>query len=710
MKFLLPSALLVIVSTASFAQPYAREVESIPVALSTETLSQPWTGGINTPTIQFVDIDGDGDKDLFVFHAGSHVDFYRNEGTASTPNFKLRPIPFSLPSFNVWFLFVDITADGLSDLFTDNGGFGMRYYRNDGTPQLPLFTLVADTMFDCLGDPINAGSYSYPAFADIDGDAKIDFFSCNIIGTINFYRNVGTPNNPLFCLVTDAWQNILFISNVSCCPSYAPSQSTEGVNLHGTCALLFGDIGNDNDNDMLWGDLYHDGIAFFRNQGTPQVPVMVLQDSCFPPNDPVCTSAGGNQSVLVDIDGDGDLDFFVGAGVVSGANVPRHGFIFYENIGTPSSPVFVRRTSDYLSILDVGMYSHPTFVDIDGDGKSDLFVGTSSGQLWYFRNTGTTQNPSFQLVDTVFAAISGGFMYAPAFVDIDSDGDRDLFLGLYDGRMRFYRNTGTQTNPEFVREVSPVDTIFAPYEASPTFSDIDGDGDVDLFIGMSNGRIRFYRNVGSVTNFVPILESTQYQNIIAGQSAKPVFYDMDGDGDYDLFIGTSEGRVEFYENTGTAQEAQFIRRTNHYANTDPMLDAAPAFVDIDGDGDTDLFVGTRTGGIHFYRNNFITSVGELPRIPQALRLYQNYPNPFNPRTNIGFEVPGPGFVSLKVYDLLGREIATLVNGTRPSGFYEIVFDAPTHLVSGIYLYRLTFIPEDFHQPKHQESRKLILLR
>jgi hypothetical protein len=74
-------------------------------------------------------------------------------------------------------------------------------------------------------------------------------------------------------------------------------------------------------------------------------------------------------------------------------------------------------------------------------------------------------------------------------------------------------------------------------------------------------------------------------------------------------------------------------------------------------------------------------------LPENYTLQQNYPNPFNPTTTITFQTPQSGFVSLKVFDLLGREVATLVNGELQAGTYETSFDA-SRLSSGVYLYEL----------------------
>ena len=68
-------------------------------------------------------------------------------------------------------------------------------------------------------------------------------------------------------------------------------------------------------------------------------------------------------------------------------------------------------------------------------------------------------------------------------------------------------------------------------------------------------------------------------------------------------------------------------------------------------------------------------------------LDQNYPNPFNPTTNIRFAIPQSSFVTLKVYNILGKEIATLVNEQKESGIYDVNFDA-SDLASGVYVYKI----------------------
>jgi hypothetical protein len=74
-------------------------------------------------------------------------------------------------------------------------------------------------------------------------------------------------------------------------------------------------------------------------------------------------------------------------------------------------------------------------------------------------------------------------------------------------------------------------------------------------------------------------------------------------------------------------------------------------------------------------------------IPAKYDLSQNYPNPFNPTTNINFELPFDGKVSLKIFDMTGREVASLVNEVKTAGYYSINFNA-SNLSSGVYFYNL----------------------
>ncbi len=103
-----------------------------------------------------------------------------------------------------------------------------------------------------------------------------------------------------------------------------------------------------------------------------------------------------------------------------------------------------------------------------------------------------------------------------------------------------------------------------------------------------------------------------------------------------------------------------------------------------------------------WNHESITSVDQNKNTPSKFELMQNYPNPFNPSTTIKYQIPEAGMVTIKVYNILGQEVATLVNGMKNSGSYEVNFNA-NNLASGIYVYRLQ--AGDFLQTK-----KMLLLK
>jgi lysophospholipase L1-like esterase len=127
------------------------------------------------------------------------------------------------------------------------------------------------------------------------------------------------------------------------------------------------------------------------------------------------------------------------------------------------------------------------------------------------------------------------------------------------------------------------------------------------------------------------------------------------------------------------------------------------------------------GTVHYsegVRLDIVASVKNLA--PLEFALLQNYPNPFNPSTTINYQLPTDNFVTVKVYDPLGREIAVLVNEQKDAGHYSVQFDG-LHLSSGVYFYRLSVVPlarrdlvptesQDGQVGTFIETKKLLLLR
>jgi hypothetical protein len=109
---------------------------------------------------------------------------------------------------------------------------------------------------------------------------------------------------------------------------------------------------------------------------------------------------------------------------------------------------------------------------------------------------------------------------------------------------------------------------------------------------------------------------------------------------------------------------------------------------------------------HMYRKVLLSLTTDVERIenklPKYYTLMQNYPNPFNPTTVIEFTIPNKEFVTLKVYNILGQEVAKLVNGVKSAGVYKVSFDA-SDLTSGMYIYKI-------EAGNYSDTKKMLLMK
>jgi hypothetical protein len=118
-----------------------------------------------------------------------------------------------------------------------------------------------------------------------------------------------------------------------------------------------------------------------------------------------------------------------------------------------------------------------------------------------------------------------------------------------------------------------------------------------------------------------------------------------------------------------------------------------------------------SGGIHHLygtRTDILLDVKEEQQLPRSPFLLQNYPNPFNPSTTIRFQLESKSYVTLEVYDVIGRNVATLVNGILEAGHHRIVWNAEK-FTSGIYYYHLTVVDvSNSHHFYHQAGKAMLL--
>ncbi len=692
------------------SQNFERYRTRIPFNDSQGQILNTFSGGYNNLETQFIDIDGDGDLDIMYLDSDKTYGWYENTGDKFSPNYVLSFDTIPGLKFSDWFYFIDIDDDNDFDLFTGGAFALIEFRRNTGAVSNPTFELEIDTLYDDQNNPIFSEFGCNPVFIDIDDDGDFDFLSGNSIGTVTFFENIDNKLSFNFRFITNFWQKISIIGGAL---KSEPANKNLETSLHGASSLDFADIDNDNDYDLFWGDLFGRSIYFIQNNGTAAVAAMdtPYTYAAYPQNDDSIWTSGFNMSRLVDIDNDNDLDLFVS--VLYDPTVPQS-LMFYRNQGDSIHPDFRLENENFLKTLDVGYQSSQFFVDIDNDGDKDLFTGStksSKGTLHFFVNTGTLHNPSFVLVDSNYSEIEGDLALSPSFCDLDGDDDFDLIIGEsfgFNGSFSLYMNKGTKFQPDFVFNDKLKDSsgilIIVSDNAHIFPIDFDIDGDVDLITGGSNGQIRLYRNIGTASNYNFVFDSSHFK-LDVGNYSSPFLIDYDEDGDYDLFTGSSE-KIFYYTNDGDNLNPAWNLVTDKFLNQTFGGYATPFFIDLDNDTDNDLLIGNVKGGFYYFENTTITGIVSEEIQPDDFNL-RAFPNPFNNQVQITINLFKSEEITVSIFNVLGQKLSQLFKGFMFLGKNQLTWDGKNDKKKSLPSGNYFVVAETFDNLK---TIKLILLK
>ena len=443
---------------------------------------------------------------------------------------------------------------------------------------------------------------------------------------------------------------------------------------------------------------------------------------------------------VTDLDGDGNQEITLG--IPSGKNYPAPDvsptviYIFEFGPSTyPTDPV-----ATWTAESDPGSNTRPSAMaaaDIDGDGVEEVAVAfrkfssaSTDDALMIFSLDGGFAGDftqfKIEMIDTVG---DWGSVYSADITDIDNDGHLEAYFST--DYHTFYEATGTDTYQMYKLDNPSLGawTIQAAVQA-----DVDNDGNNELIWGhWSSGAVRMLHNVTDLAQLsndneaeIALINPEGIRGLTAG--------DYDGDGNLDIFIGGNySGAVDRMEYNGTGDITDSTSYTYErvYQDTVPkggtrvysvafpgdnfsIKQGGKTSNDMNGNGEPELIIAYEDGDslqswVVMIEGNGITGIELRPgqQVLKTYRLEQNYPNPFNPTTSIKFSLPATEKVSLKVYDMMGRQVKTLVNSVMTAGTHEVTWDGKDNngnsLASGTYMYIL-------QAGNHKLVRKMTLLK
>jgi hypothetical protein len=723
----------------------------------TEVHVYGWGMAINRGMPVFFDIDNDGLMDMLIGNESGRIWHYKqvsgNEFILISQYFNNIDVgEDASPTIT------DIDGDGLIDLIIGSNNTIERFEQDSvGSYH---FSKIEGELVDS-----NIGSGWAPAFEDLNNNGLLDLIICESLSNLNYFVQ-DSINAPTFSLIDENWLDWsgkvfqsplitdlendglwdLLIGNIGGWIAHLVQDSLNALTFHEVTTTFAGikfgehaapqilDIDQDEKLDLYVGE-YSTGLNHYEQESPGSETYVLLNDNVLGMRD-----FGINIGYTVeDIDHDGLLDMLVSPD----HDTNNYNLLHYEQ-EQKGSLNFTLITKNFNNIeADANQYLY--LYDINGNGLLDLFIGNKIGFISRYEQD-EINSYSFSLQEEKFNnMMKVGQNAQVCFTDLDGDSLLDMIVGDGYGYLRYYKQDNLNTLTFSYNGI--LSNIQLKYNSSPVFTDIDGDNLLDLVIGNSEGILYYYEqdSIHSL-NFTQI--SDNFGDVQLQSNIIPRFADINNDGKVDILAGDKGGGITLYlrndemdltppdipQNLSALVEGDYVHLSwSPCAAPDLMLYniyrgllndvTAAEYVYSVNAGSVEFIDSTLVNsGTYFYWVSALDMVGNestlslsdsiyialsdissLTHKAKTYYLFQNYPNPFNPETTIEFQMPYAAEVTLSVYNILGKKVATLLNHKRlPAGSYKYKWNG-TGKISGLYLYKIS--AGDF-----TTTRKMILLK
>ncbi len=509
-----------------------------------------------------------------------------------------------------------------------------------------------------------------PRFVDWENDGDWDIIAWSwgeYPWTCNLYRNAGSIDSAF-------WQYDSLVSAALPVAYNYPQFEASDLNNDGVIDII-----------RLWlefdNPLYI--LDIFLNNGSSENPDFSINHSRLIE----CREAGIHPFLCCgDIDGDWDKDLILGLREKSVLTIPNIGTMYIPNYRAPVvwlGPI--HNHGDDLALWD---HQADGIFDIAQTFTlSNYFMWPDYYVYWMaFINEGAMGAPDFRPFSILPHLYNGmGFglngSLSPTSGDINRDGLPDLAYERYGllGAAFAIGETSYSLNSSCFQQLND-----AGPNHYPELVDLDSDGDLDMIVRNQWGLLQSYENIGGGNpQWSPnpaLIRGIERDVNIRVRKAK-----LNDDALVD-FVGQTAGSFRAYINMGTPSAPFFSYDPSVFADyTGPVL-VYSDLADLDGDGDDDLVVNDHCI-LTAVENLSETGIGDvIPALPNSLNL-SCYPNPFNSSTAFEYGIDNAGAVKLEIFDILGRQVETLVDESRQPGVYRAVWEAGDN-PSGIYFARL----------------------